>query len=183
MDYYFEIRVLPDPEFTETTLLNAAYSKLHRVLMDVGEGRLGVSFPNHDKTLGDTLRVHGLEQDLSSLRDQPWLKGLRDYTAVSPLAEVPAHREYRLVSRVQAKSAHNKRKRSITKGWLSEEEAFEQISDDQQKQLTLPYAQLRSLSNGSLMRIYVKHGELLDSPTKGKFSSYGLSKSATVPWF
>lgn len=183
MEHYFDVRVLPDPEFNATVLLNAVYAKIHRVLLGVGQGRIGVSFPNYGRTLGDTLRMHGSEKDLQSLLAQSWLKGLRDYTKVSGVSEVPVDRKYRQVSRIQAKSANNRRKRSIAKGWLSESEAIDQIPDNKDRKLDLPYAQVRSLSSGSTMRIYVRHGEALCEPVSGQFSSYGLSKAATVPWF
>ncbi|MDA5483387.1 type I-F CRISPR-associated endoribonuclease Cas6/Csy4 [Yersinia intermedia] len=91
--------------------------------------------------------------------------------------------QYRTVRRVQAKSAHNKRQRSIAKGWLTEQQAFEQIPDTQQKSLRLSFIQLRSLSNGNTMRIYIQHGELQEQAQLGSFSAYGLSNSTTIPWF
>jgi CRISPR-associated endonuclease Csy4 len=46
MDHYLEIRLLPDPEFPATTLMNALFSKFHRGLASHGEGAIGVSFPD-----------------------------------------------------------------------------------------------------------------------------------------
>ena len=37
MNYYWEIRVLPDPEFKETVLMNALFAKLHRALVSCPE--------------------------------------------------------------------------------------------------------------------------------------------------
>ncbi|MAT50511.1 MAG: type I-F CRISPR-associated endoribonuclease Cas6/Csy4 [Porticoccaceae bacterium] len=183
MDHYIDIRVLPDPEFKETTLMNALYAKLHRVLHKTTEGRVGVSFPHFNKNLGDILRLHGTHQDLALLIDQPWLQGLKDYCNASDILTVPTDPQYRVVRRKQIKSQHNKRARSINKGWLSEQQALEQIPDEAQKPVKLPYAQIKSLSNGNVMRIYVEHQPLLTIPTPGLFSSYGLSTTATVPWF
>ena len=184
MDYYLEIKILPDPEFKNSTLMNALFSKLHRALGQVGQGAIGVSFPGFDKKgLGSLLRVHGTEQKLGQLMEANWLVGMRDNTSISALSPVPDSAQHRTVSRIQAKSAHNKRKRSIAKGWLTEQEAFEKIPDSQQKELSLPYAQLKSLSNKNPMRVYIQHGPLLDEPVSGPFSSYGLSGTATVPWW
>lgn len=33
MDHYLDIRVLPDPEFSAQTLLEALFAKLHRALV------------------------------------------------------------------------------------------------------------------------------------------------------
>ena len=38
MDTYLEIRLLPDPEFVPTMLMNALFSKLHRGLVEQGGG-------------------------------------------------------------------------------------------------------------------------------------------------
>ncbi|GAA3532670.1 type I-F CRISPR-associated endoribonuclease Cas6/Csy4 [Zobellella aerophila] len=183
MDHYLDIRVLPDPEFSQSDLLNAVFAKLHRQLGQKTQGKVGVSFPRFEKRLGDVLRLHGSRHDLEVLLTDNWLQGLKDYTQSTALQAVPELVQYRTVSRVQAKSAHNKRKRSIAKGWLSEAEAWQQIPEGQQKRLTLPFVQLRSLSNGNRLRVYIEHGPLLDKPSDGVFSAYGLSRTATIPWF
>lgn len=184
MDHYLEITLLPDPEFEEQVLLNALFSKFHRGASQAVPGKLGVSFPRVGKRLGGQLRIHGGTRDLDTLMATPWLKGLGDYCQVSDIQPVPEHCQYRTVRRVQTKSAHNKRKRSVAKGWLTEEEAQAKIPDEQQKNLKhLPFLQIKSLSNGNTMRIYVNHGELQNEPVSGTFNSYGLSPTATIPWF
>ncbi|WP_244588639.1 type I-F CRISPR-associated endoribonuclease Cas6/Csy4, partial [Escherichia coli] len=32
-------------------------------------------------------------------------------------------------------------------------------------------------------KLFIRHGDLLTEPVKGEFSSYGLSATATIPWF
>lgn len=183
MDHYIELTVLPDPEFQEAMLMNALFAKLHRALGQSGNGAIGVSFPKLGKTLGDTIRLHGNAGALDRLMTTNWLKGLRDYCRCGAINAVPGSVKYRIVRRVQAKSAHNKRQRSIAKGWLTPEEALKRIPNSQQKPLKLPFLQIKSLSNGNPMRVYIEHGPLQDSPTEGVFSSYGLSSAATIPWF
>ncbi len=183
MDYYINIQVLPDPEFEATTLMNALYAKSHRVIGQLGGGEVGVSFPKHKKTLGDTLRLHGSDVQLQSIMAKPWLKGLRDYTQVSSILCVEEGIKYRTVYRVIKKSAHNKRKRSVAKGWLSTDEAEQKINDDDSHIINLPFAQLTSLSNKNPYKVFIKHGEIVGHATSGTFNSYGLSKVATIPWF
>ena len=184
MDHYLDIRVEPDPEITAPALMNNLFAKFHRTMAQVCHGRVAVSFPRHARTLGDVLRLHGNRHALELLMAQPWLKGLRDYTKIGNILPVPEKvKGYRTVSRVQKKSPHNLRKRSVAKGWLTEEEARQQIPDSRQPQLSLPYLQLQSLSSKSVMRIYVRHGEITSQAAEGKFSSYGLSRQATIPWF
>lgn len=183
MDHYLELTVLPDPEFSESVLMNALFAKLHRALGQTAQGAVGISFPAYNKTLGSTVRLHGEAPTLDRFMSTNWLQGMRDYCRCSEIAAVPEGAKHRVVKRVQAKSAHNKRKRSVAKGWLTEEEALQKIPESQQKPLKLPFLQLKSLSNGNTMRIYVEHGNLQDEPTEGSFSSYGLSATSSVPWF
>lgn len=183
MDRYLDIKVQPDLETSAQALLNNLFAKLHRALGHYAEGKIGISFPGSGKTLGRVLRLHGSACDIEQLMRQGWLQGMRDYVQCSAILQVPEAVKFRTVRRVQAKSAHNKRQRSIAKGWLTEQQAFESIPDTQQKLFTLPFIQLRSLSNGNMMRIYIQHGELQEQPQLGTFSAYGLSSSVTVPWF
>lgn len=46
MDHYFDLRVLPDPEFNTEMLMAALFAKLHRALGARGKGDIGVSFPS-----------------------------------------------------------------------------------------------------------------------------------------
>ena len=112
-----------------------------------------------------------------------WIMGMTDYCRVSAVCPVPPQTSFCTVRRVQAKSAYNKRKRSVAKGWLDESEAQKRIPDSQQRMLDLPYAQLRSLSNGNMMRVYIEHSKPVQQSVTGSFSAYGLSSTATVPWF
>ncbi len=183
MEYYLDIHLLPDPEFSEQELLNALFAKFHRAMNNVAQGQVAVSFPKVAKRLGGTLRLHGSKSALDVLMTENWLQGMKDYCQCSGITAVPATCQYRTVKRVQAKSAYNKRKRSVTKGWLTAEEAEKQIPDSQQRKLNLPYLEVKSLSNGNRMRVYVEHGSLQTQPQQGILNSYGLSSDVTVPWF
>lgn len=183
MNFYCDIKVLPDPEATEPVLISNLVSKLHRALVQLKSDSVAVSFPDVNKTLGSTMRLHGEEEVLLILLKTNWLKGLRDYCSVGECLSVPEHCQYRIVKRRQSKSANNKRKRSITKGWLTEKEAIQRISDDQQVWLTLPFVQLKSSSTGQQVKLFIEHSELLTASVEGNFNAYGLSKTATIPWF
>ncbi|MEZ8147728.1 type I-F CRISPR-associated endoribonuclease Cas6/Csy4 [Enterovibrio norvegicus] len=184
MDSYIDIVVLPDAEITSPALMNNLFAKLHRALVELASGDVAVSFPKYGKMLGNILRLHGTRDALDRLMVQPWLKGLRDYTSVSDISPVPDNVQgYRSTFRVQQKSPQNIRKRAISKGWLSEEEALHKIPDSKQKRLSLPFIQIKSQSTNQEVRLFVERGELLDKPETGHFSSYGFSRTATTPWF
>lgn len=184
MEYYCDIKVLPDPEASEPILISNLFSKLHRALVKLSANDIGVSFPKVGKTLGDTVRLHSTEERLTELFSIDWLKGLRDYCSVQQVNAIPNKVTYRTVSRVQAKSASNKRKRSIAKGWLTEAEALAKISDTQQNRLNLPFVQISSASTKqNHVKLFIKHGRAQVVSVEGKFNCYGLSKTATIPWF
>jgi CRISPR-associated endonuclease Csy4 len=184
MQHYIDIKILPDPEFNATTLINALFAKLHRGLVTINAKDIGVSFPRVDKTLGDKLRLHGTIESLEKLMRLNWLKGLTDYTDISETKAVPNDCRYRIVKRVHSKSnVERLYRRSVKKGWLTEEEAAERALERKNQYLTLPYIQLTSNSSKHKFRLFIEHGELIDTPQAGEFSSYGLSTSATIPWF
>ncbi|GAB7263266.1 type I-F CRISPR-associated endoribonuclease Cas6/Csy4 [Dickeya ananatis] len=184
MDHYIEIRVLPDLEFSAVQLLSALFAKLHRALGQQATGTIGVSFPDVGKTLGERLRLHGSEQALTALEQTGWRTGLRDYSTITEAQPVPTGAQYRTVRRVQVKSnAERLRRRAVSKGRMTADEAAARIPYAVEKRTSLPYLPLRSLSSGQTFLLFIEHGPLQDKPVIGTFSSYGLSATATIPWF
>ncbi|KRW59053.1 type I-F CRISPR-associated endoribonuclease Cas6/Csy4 [Pseudomonas sp. TTU2014-080ASC] len=187
MDHYLDLKLLPDPEFAQTQLMSALFSKLHRGLSDLKRNDIGVSFPTiKDATrgLGDCLRVHGTAEALQKLLALNWLTGMRDHVQVSAVTAVPADTKHRLVSRVQVDSNPERaRRRLIKRHGISEEEARKRIPDSAAKRCDLPFVVTRSNSSGERFNLFIRHGPLLDSPQPGTFNQYGLSSTATVPWF
>jgi CRISPR-associated endonuclease Csy4 len=184
MDYYIQIKLLPDPEFQETLLMNALFAKLHRALTSEGHGNIGVSFPQVKKTLGDTIRIHGNRVSLECMMNLNWLKGLTDHTSVSESLPTPENCQHRFVQRLQSKSSFERLyRRSVKKGWITAREAEVKIKSHKEQYLKSPYVQIKSHSTGQQFRLFINHGKLMKSSQKGIFSAYGLSNNATVPWF
>lgn len=187
MDHYIDIRLLPDPEFPAPLLMNALFAKLHRGLVEVGDGQIGVSFPEHDDTLptlGRCLRLHGDQTALHKLMAQNWFDGMRDHTHVSEAQPIPTPKGYRRVRRVQAKSSPERlRRRHKKRHGVSEEAAHAAIPDAAVEYLQLPYVTLSSQSTGQRFRLFIAHDPFATEPSSGQFSHYGLSAEATVPWF
>ncbi|QXP85901.1 type I-F CRISPR-associated endoribonuclease Cas6/Csy4 [Methylococcus sp. Mc7] len=187
MDAYLEIRLLPDPEFAATVLMNALFGKLHRGLVEHGSGCIGVSFPdisNKPRSLGTRLRLHGSAAELEKLMALNWLTGMRDHTEIGEIAAVPADAVQRIVRRVQAKSNPERlRRRLIARRGVSNEQAEQAIPDTAAERLELPYVVLASRSTGQQFRLFVEHRPVQEQAVSGTFSAYGLSATATVPWF
>lgn len=184
MDHYLDIRVLPDPEFSEETLMAALFAKLHRALGARGKGDIGISFPRHALKPGAVLRLHGTQPSLEELEQMAWRRGLSDYCQCGNIIPVPDAPGWRCVRRLQVKSSPQRLlRRSVKKGRLSEEEAQQKLLLTHEKHTDLPWVSMRSLSTGQSFRLFIHHGDIVDSAVTGEFSSYGLSQTATIPWF
>ena len=187
MDAYLEIRLLPDPEFMPTMLMNALFSKLHRGLVMHGGQNIGISFPDvrdSSRSLGERLRVHGCEEELEKLMTMNWLVGMRDHLKIGDFADVPIHAKPRVVRRVQAKSSpERQRRRLMARKGVSPEQARRAIPDAAAEKLDLPYLVLASQSTGQQFRLFIEHMPIQDLAVPGQFSAYGLSTTGTVPWF
>lgn len=187
MRNFLDIRLRPDPEFTPPLLMSALFSKLHRALVDLDQAAIGVSFPDHDPaqpTLGDRLRLHGIQPDLERLMALQWLTGMRDHIVTMPVETVPLDVQHRIVRRIQAKSnAERLRRRAIRRSGFTEAEALERIPDTVERSLRLPFVSIASRSTGQRFPLFIEHGELQAEPRPGRFNHYGLSRATTVPWF
>ena len=183
MNKYIDIILQPDAEMRLNWLTNAIYTKLHKALFDNRSTTIGISFPNYKVTLGNVLRLHGNEPDLSNLMNKNWLGGMSGYCHVSDIQAVPDSVQHRTVSRVQTNMSQSKLRRLIKRGSISEEEAKNYKARMFSQGLDNPYIELQSSSNGHKHRRYIQFGESKETPVAGEFDQFGLSKTATVPWF
>lgn len=187
MDHFVDIQVRPDPEFPASQLMSALFAKLHRGLVALSATGIGVSFPRFDLTppnLGNCLRLHGALSALSALMESDWLNGMRDHVLQSIPAPVPSNTQHRDLRRIQTKSSPERlRRRLMHRHDLDEQEALQRIPDEAARFLRLPFVQLRSTSTGQNFRVFLDHGPLQPNAVPGDFNAYGLSQSATIPWF
>lgn len=186
--HYLDIRLRADPELPPHQLMGALYGRLHRSLRRLGSRDIGVSFPAYDHarpTLGDHLRLHGPADRLHALMETTWLVGMLDHVRLGDIAQAPAAVKHRTVSRAQAKSSADRlRRRAMKRHGLDATAATERIPAAVEQRLKLPFVHLGSRSTGQpSFPLFIRHGDLADTPARGDFSSYGLSSIATVPWF
>lgn len=188
MNYYFDIRILPDPDFPTYQILSALYNRLHEVLVRLEQEQIGVSFPHYQlnpRGLGALVRIHGSRENLSKISAQSWLKtGLRDHIEVTELSVVPVEAKHRLVSRVQPKlNVDRLIRRHQRRHNLSYAEAAAKYENAKLSKTSLPFVRLRSQSTNQEFALFIEKSELLEHPQSGIFNTYGLSNNATVPWF
>ena len=185
MDHYLDIKLLPDPEFTEPTLMNALFSKLHRILVQLSSSDIGASFPGIGaQHLGGVLRLHGSKAALETLMQQAWLRGMRDHLDVSDMLPVPSHARPCRVKRVQVRSNVDRLRRRYQKRHPDQQrEAIAKlIPDSVEQRLDLPFLRLKSQSTGQDFPLFIQQ-QTCDGHEPGSFNAYGFSRTATLPLF
>jgi CRISPR-associated endonuclease Csy4 len=184
MDHYIDITIQPDAEMRENILLNKVFTKLHKALWDLNSVDIGVSFPSAKTTLGGVLRIHSTDKRIMELNEKKWLGGLSGYCLYSEIQPIPSAVQYMIVSRWQHNMSESHLRRLIKRGSIAEEEIKVYRTKMFKNQMTtLPFLEVESSSNGNHHRRYIKVSETLNTPSEGKFDSFGLSKSATIPKF
>jgi CRISPR-associated endonuclease Csy4 len=182
MDYYLDINQ-KGKQLATNWWLNKVYSKLHTRLYDLKTNSIGVSFPQYKLVLGAMLRLHGTKADLQQLMQQDWLADLAIQCSVSKIELVPSTVEYQIVSRKCVLMSEAKLRRLIKRGSISQDDAKKYRIAMYQKTLTdNPYLELESASSGQKYRRYLQFTSKRESVI-GKFDSFGLSTTATVPVF
>ena len=183
MDHYINIQLKPDAEMRENVLLNKVYTKLHKALFDTKASDVAVSFPKYHVKLGDVVRIHSGKSQLEKLQNINWLGGLSGYCDISSISEIPESSSYRTISRIQTTMSAAKLRRLIKRGSISEADAKRYKAKIFTQSLDNPYLELESSSNGHKHRRFIEFGDIVSSPVKGQFDQFGLSKTATIPWF
>ena len=183
MNHYTDIIIKPDAEMRENVLLNKVYTKLHKALHDKEIIDVGVSFPRYKVLLGNLVRIHGQQVRLCELEAMNWLGGLSGYCDISAVLPVPADTAYRTISRKQSNMTEAKLRRLLKRGSISPQEVKTYKRKMFEKGLDNPYLELESSSSGHKHRRYIQFGELILKSIEGEFDQFGLSKTATVPWF
>jgi CRISPR-associated endonuclease Csy4 len=183
MDHYIDVKLKPDAEMRENVLLNKVYTKLHKALFTLKSDAIGVSFPQYKVTLGRVLRIHSNLAMLNDLQGMSWLGGLSGYCDNSEVSVVPKGCKNRIVSRKQSNMTQAKLNRLIKRGSITESEVKTYKAKMFTCGLDEPYLELESESNGNKHRRYINFSNLIDKSRQGQFDYFGLSKTATVPWF
>lgn len=183
MNFYLDIRIKPDAEMRQNLLLNKVYIKLHKALCDLQATDIGVSFPEYRVVLGEVIRVHSTRERLNALQATGWLGRLVGYCVIADIQTVPELVEYRTLFRARSNMTESKLRRLMKRGSITGDEVKAYRVKMFGSGLTEPYLELESNSNGHKHRRYIAFGELLDSSIPGEFDQFGLSKTATIPWF
>lgn len=193
MNFYQDIKILPDAEIRENKLLNMVFTKLHKAIFEFKARDVGVSFPQVKTKLGCVLRIHSNKNRLDDLQAKNWLGGLSGYCQVSEILPVSEKvKGHQTLSRIRQTMSDAKLKQRLIyqkqQGVLDtkeKEKAYEKQYKDKMFATGLdnPYLELQSTSTNNKYRLYIKFGDLQKTAVAGEFNRFGLSKIATVPIF
>lgn len=201
MKVYQEITLKPQPEIPLNFLWEKLYQQIHLALVENqleqsdNKTSFGLSFPHYDEhqyTLGCKLRVFSkTSEKMQELALKHWLNRMSDYCYLSTIESVPTNTLFARFSRKQVKSNIQRiaRRRSKNTGeFLEQTVEYLKAKGFQDQKTKLPYVFMESCStsenskNRHRFRLFIEK-EMVKEPIEGVFTSYGLSKKATIPWF
>jgi CRISPR-associated endonuclease Csy4 len=184
MDFYIDLILQGDEEIPIYFIRNKVFIKLHKALYDLKESSIGISFPKYKTKLGNIIRIHGQNSSLNALQQDNWLGGLIGYCQVSDILPIPEKiRGYQTISRIRQNMSHAKLQRLLKRDTIPTQDIKPYKIKMITEGLDNAYFELKSTSNKQLYRRYIQFGELNTQAVKGKFDSFGLSKTGTVPIF
>ena len=212
MNFYIELRLLPDDEVNLSFLWQKVFQQVHIALVEhkvaSNQSLVAVGFPDYRQAkfpLGSKLRLFAKEQaTLEKLDIYRWLTRLEDYVHIKGVKPVPSEVTYVSFVRKQVKSPERIERDMQQKAALWAEKSgktlVECLADLQQSKPTalcsLPFIYLhsqqtkqRSPEKSSKFPLFIQMQQQSTSQD-GAFDCYGLSSKAngqsalaTVPYF
>lgn len=200
MKFYIEIGINPNHEHSLYALWSLVYSQLHLALVSVKDTSdqvsIGVNFPEYyagkpAHRLGSRLRLFAhSEAELLQLELEKRLQKIAHCLNISSVLSVPRITTWVVVHRVHPRAsmgalARRYAKRSAAgkhgeQAVTSVEEALQRLQDYTDTPHQLGFIALKSLSTRADFHLVVRQ-DVVDSPQSGLFSTYGLSKTTTLP--
>lgn len=200
MKYYLDITLLPNAEANLGFLWQKIFQQVHIALVDnkIGDNESAIAlsiidYGDKEFPLGNKLRLLAdNEEVLVKLEINQWLKRLCDYCCIQAVKTVPVDiKQYARFKRKPVKSIKRKAKsraEHLNKPY-GEVLAY-LIKEEGLNKCPLPFIKIESQHTKKRVEygmsceflLFIERS-LTETPVSGKFDCYGLSKTATVPWF
>lgn len=198
MNYYIEVTLMENDQFSPYELWSQLYPQLHLALVEAKNAdnkvSIGFSFPQYrfhqDKGvgfIGTKLRLFAeSEANLKKLDIRRWLERLEDYVHVTSIREVPNDiKNYAIYKRKQVKTnAQRLARHRVKRGDIGFDEALARYSNVVTT-TNMPYIEMKSLSTSDQQsekrfKLFIEKQSAEKSATQ-VFSTYGLSSVSSVP--
>ena len=187
MNKYIELTVSNDPAIPTHVLMSAVFEQIHLALVSMNSSQIGISFPvATSKYIGNKIRLHGSEENLKAIMAYGWIQQFEGFIESSHVNDIPENHSHRVISRIQIKSVPLSRvHRYMKRHGVSKEVAEEVLKPKTQSfSSSFPYIRVMSKSTGGkVFNLAIDQRKEQNKPIKGVFNAYGLSESATIPWF
>lgn len=132
-------------------VMGEVFRRAHLRIVEVGVGKIGVTFPNLEDTPGDTLRLHGAEEDLTEFGTE-WLKHLHLQVESFDIDLVPPNSTLKVLRRVQPRPSPERWLRR----WLKRHGGQAPDTLPPRHILQAPFLRLRSSSNKNMIIMFFK---------------------------
>ncbi len=196
MKYYQDITLIPDMEVSIGFLWHKVFLQIHIGLADNkqpdGTSVIAVSFPEYKKTgfpLGSQLRLFAeSEPQLVQFNVEKWLERLQDYCHIKPIRQVPDVKKFVRFQRKAIKSPERKAHRLAEHLQKPVAEIVKyRKQNDLFNECKLPFINMESQAptetgDKNKFRLFIEQ-TFHDEAAQGSFDCYGLTKTATIPWF
>ena len=194
MKFYIEITLRPSPndEIPIYFLWQKLYQQIHLGFVEIQDSQgnvpVAASFPQYSEELnhlGCKLRLFAEDkQTLESFNAPKWLNRLTDYVHIKQIQQVQDNvTEFACFKRQQVKSSNERlARRKAKRSGNDYQQVLEQLKGYDEKRVQTPYINIKSQSTGNQFRLFIEK-RIAENAQEGQFNSYGLSKTATVPWF
>lgn len=202
MKHYIELTLLPNVEFSVYTIWQPVYKKIHATISSLKEQdesvNIGVSFPQYNNrlnSLGCKLRLFANSSNsLERLNIGECLSRMSDYVHITSIKPVPDNVQsgvsfYRIRER---ESNLEKATKTAKRLDISVEQALQKLQGRSEEQSNAPFIRMLSSDKNDtdnkekhIFKLVIGMKEKPPNSTDEceKFNTYGLSKTATVPWF
>ncbi|PLX49889.1 MAG: type I-F CRISPR-associated endoribonuclease Cas6/Csy4 [Desulfobulbaceae bacterium] len=191
MKFYIEVTLLPALDVPLYFLWEKIYSQVHLSLVEMqdaeGQVSIGVAFPGYDASkfqLGSKLRLFADDKaHFGRLDLGKWLHRFSDYVHLTSIRDVPAKCDYALFRRLQPKSSNARlARRKAKRQGITVAQAMQLLNGRKEQMGNVPFIWCKSLSSDKRYRLMIESVQA-EQIQSGRFSTYGLSSSSTVPVF
>lgn len=194
INYYQELSLLPQEEINIHFLWSKVFQQIHLGLVEMQDNQkqvpIGVSFPEYVvdekySLLGGKCRLFAQDETtLVHFNVAKWLARLSDYVHCTSIRPVPKKlKRYAIYQRQQPKTSKERlARRYAVRHNVSYDEALLRYNEMAHKSITTPFIRLKSLSSDKTFCLWIRK-TTVSEPSGTTYSSYGLSKKATVPEF
>jgi CRISPR-associated endonuclease Csy4 len=195
MNHYIELTLIKDSEISPYFIWSKLYTQLHLAFVEQKDANeqipYGVSFPEFKTVetkgkrmmlLGSKLRVFAESlQQLEKLNLDKWLARLTDYVHVKSPRQVQNTTQHVTVNRFRSRpNPESLARRYARRHGVSVADALKRLEGYERNLEPYPFIQLKSLSGGGEFALSINQ-QLAEKAVAGKFSTYGLSSTSTVP--